>query len=165
VNRMHEYETHVVWTSNSAHGTACYQTYGREYEIRVAGKPTLHGSADPVFRGRADYHNPEDLFVAAVSACHMLTYLALAARNGVRVVSYEDRARGTLRVCDQGGGSLSSIELRPVVTLAHGMAVTAAADLHLEAANRCFLTNSCRVPITHMPEIRTLVRTNTGGAP
>jgi len=57
-----------------------------QYQARVAGKPNLAGTADPAFRGQRDKNNPEDFFLASISACHMLTYLALCARGGIQVV-------------------------------------------------------------------------------
>ena len=54
------------------------------------------GSADPTFRGDASLYNPEDLLLMALSACHMLSYLALCARAGIRVISYSDAATGKM---------------------------------------------------------------------
>ena len=83
--RAHEHAARLIWDGNTGGGTAGYAGYSRRYRVLVPGKPVLQGTADPVFRGEADRHNPEDLFLAAISACHMLSYLALCARQGVRV--------------------------------------------------------------------------------
>src|SRR5437867_11223446 len=102
--RSHDYRSHIVWDGNLGDGTASYATYGRQYRVVVAGKPDLNGSANPVFRGDAGKHDPEDLFLAAIAACHMLSYLALCARDGIRVVAYDDDASGTLVLDASGGG-------------------------------------------------------------
>src|SRR5690606_14624245 len=94
--RTHDYHATIRWTGNLGTGTATYAAYGRDYRISVPGKPDLDGSADARFRGDATRHNPEDLLVAALSACHMLAYLALCARLGVKVTGYIDEASGTL---------------------------------------------------------------------
>src|SRR5258706_10558564 len=94
--KSHAYAARLIWEGNTGEGTAGYRTYSRAYRVLVPGKPDLPGSADPAFRGEADKHNPEDLFLAAISACHMLSYLALCATQGIRVVAYEDEARGRM---------------------------------------------------------------------
>src|SRR2546423_13826445 len=83
---MHTYNARIVWDGNLGDGTSTYAGYGRQYRTVINGKPDLAGSADPSFRGEREKHNPEDLFLASISACHMLTYLALCARQGVVVV-------------------------------------------------------------------------------
>jgi organic hydroperoxide reductase OsmC/OhrA len=151
----HEYQAHVVWDGDTGEGTAAYTAYERRYRVLVAGKPEIAGSADPVFRGEADRHNPEDLFLAAVSACHMLAYLALCARGGVRVLAYEDRAAGTLVLHPAGGGRFEQIVLHPTVHVGGEEQAEEAARLHEVAHERCFIASSCSVPIRVEPLILT----------
>lgn len=148
------YAAHLRWTGNLGHGTADYIGYDRGYRIRIAGKPDLAGTADPAFRGEADKHNPEELFLASLAACHMLFYLSLCARNGVRVVGYEDHARGTLLLDARGGGRFEAITLHPIVTIADGVHAARAVELHDTAHERCFIANSCSFRIGHEPVIR-----------
>ena len=148
--RSHDYRSHIVWDGNLGDGTASYATYGRQYRVVVAGKPDLNGSANPVFRGEAGKHDPEDLFLAAIAACHMLSYLALCARDGIRVVAYEDDASGTLVLDASGGGRFEQVTLRPAVTIADGDPERAA-QLHHKAHEQCFIANSCSVPIRVEP--------------
>lgn len=149
----HAYAAGVVWDGNTGEGTASYGSYSRLYRVRTDGKPDLPGSADPAFRGDADRHNPEELFLAALSACHMLFYLSLCARGGVRVLAYEDRATGMLRVEPGGGGRFESITLHPVVRVDAASDGEFAARLHDEAHRLCFIAGSCGVPIHHRPVI------------
>lgn len=145
----HAYEVRLTWDGNRGAGTAGYTGYERDYRVLVNGKPDLPGSADPLFRGSAERHNPEDLFVAAVASCHMLVYLALCARSGVQVVAYEDRAVGRLVHQAGGGGRFEEILLRPRVTIADGSRAELAVRLHRVAHRRCFIANSCSAPIRH----------------
>jgi len=164
----HRYEAALTWTGNQGTGTSDYQSYGRSYCVSIAGKPVLRGSADPAFRGDAAIHNPEDLFLAAVAGCHMLSYLALCARRGVRVIAYEDRATGVLTL-EGGGGRFTRVELNPVVTVAGpaGGAGEGEGDrgdlelaeaLHETAHEQCFIANSVSVPVHCRPTVRTAAR-------
>ena len=150
----HTYATHLIWRGNRGTGTSSYTEYGREYRVLIEGKPTLIGSADPTFRGDPTLHNPEDLFVAALSACHTLAYLALCGRRGVRVLEYQDRARGTLLTTPDGGGRFESVTLGPVVTIADDADAALAAQLHDTAHAQCFIASSCSIPVWHEATIR-----------
>src|SRR3546814_10053897 len=86
----HHYEMQVTWTGAAAGGTTDYKTYSREYRADFPGKPSITGSSDPAFRGDPGLHNPEDMLVLALSSCHMLSYLALAALEGLEVVRSEE---------------------------------------------------------------------------
>jgi organic hydroperoxide reductase OsmC/OhrA len=151
--KSHEYRSHLVWDGNRGDGTASYQAYGRDYRVLVDGKPELSGTANAAFRGDPAKHDPEDLFLAAIASCHMLSYLALAARGGINVVAYEDRATGTLVLDNTGGGRFEEVTLRPVVTIAGGDEEKALA-LHDKAHELCFIANSCSVPIHHEPVVK-----------
>lgn len=157
----HRYEAALTWTGNEGTGTSDYRSYGRSYTVSIAGKPELRGSADPTFRGDAALHNPEDLFLAAIAGCHMLSYLSLCARRGVRVLAYEDKATGVLTL-EGGGGRFTEVELNPVVTVAGGGTGEAggadlelAERLHETAHEQCFIASSVSVPIRCNPTIRT----------
>jgi organic hydroperoxide reductase OsmC/OhrA len=151
--RRHDYAARVLWTGNTGQGTSSYSSYARDYRVQVAGKPELSGTADPAFRGDPQRHNPEDLFLAAIAGCHLLAYLALCARRGIRVLAYVDTAEGILEMNDQGGGRFTRIVLRPSVTIASPEHATLAIALHDEAHDQCFIAASCRVPIHLEPSI------------
>ena len=119
----------------------------------IEGKPDLNGSADRAFRGDAAVHNPEDHFLAAISGCHMLSYLALCAREGVNVIAYEDNARGILHLSG-GSGVFELVTLRPAVTIEDPSHSSLAMELHDRAAECCFIANSCRVRIEHRPVVQ-----------
>mgnify|MGYP000396469764 CR=1 FL=1 len=153
MSRTHRYTAEVEWTGRSPDEPWSYAAYSRAYTTRVPGKPELAGSADPTFRGDPDRHNPEDLFVAAISACHMLSYLALCARRGVEVLGYVDEAAGEMALERDGSGRFTEVVLHPKVTIAAGADPGLAESLHATAHEHCFIANSCSVPIRCRPEI------------
>lgn len=151
--RTHEYSLTARWQAEGSEGTKTYAGYTRAVEVRVDGKPALALSADPAFRGDAARHNPEDLLLAALATCHMLSYLALCARKRIVVLAYEDDARARLAVHPDGGGEFESVTLRPRVTIADGGDAQLALALHEDAARLCFIARSVRTPIAHEPVV------------
>ncbi|SDT51117.1 OsmC family protein [Jiangella sp. DSM 45060] len=149
----HQYSTTVRWTGNLGDGTASYRGYSRAHDIAADGRPVLAASSDPAFRGEADRWNPELLFVAALSECHLLQYLHLCAVAGVVVTAYEDTAGGTLELTPDGGGAITEVVLRPVVTVADASMVERAVALHERAHELCFLASSVRMPVRHEPTV------------
>ena len=160
--RTHRYESTLVWTGAGEKGTASYAGYGRDYTVRVEGKPELVGSANRIFRGDPTRHDPEDLFLAALSGCHLLTYLAMCARQGVRVLAYEDRPWGVLELDRDGGGRFAEVELRPRVTIAHDSDAARAGSLHEAAHRACFIAASVSVPVRCRPAIDVATAPATG---
>lgn len=150
----HRYTTRLRWTGDRGSGTSDYKAYGRDHVIEVASKPPILGSSDPAFRGDPGRHNPEELVVAALSACHMLSYLHLCAEAGVVVRAYEDDAEGTLEMGRDGGGHFTDVTLRPRVTISRGEPARALA-LHHGAHERCFIASSVNFPVRVEPaEVR-----------
>ena len=82
----HHFAARITWTGAVQGPTRSYDSYARDYLVEIEGKPPLAGSSDPAFRGDASRHNPEDLLVASLSACHLLWYLHLCADTGIEVV-------------------------------------------------------------------------------
>jgi organic hydroperoxide reductase OsmC/OhrA len=154
MNRPHRYRVDVVWTGNRGTGTDGYRNYSRNHVIRVPGKPDLAGSSDPTFRGDATRHNPEDMLVAALSTCHMLSYLHMATVAGVVVTDYRDAAEGTM-VTEGDGGHFTEVVLRPVVTITAASDPAKAEAAHEAAHHACFIANSVNFPVRCEP--RTVV--------
>lgn len=144
----HSYEVAVRWEGNRGTGTSGYRDYGREHTITTNGKHEISGSADRAFRGDIDRWNPEEMLLAALSQCHMLSYLHAAVMNGIVVTAYEDAAVGTMEQTSDGGGHFVSVTLRPVVTIAGG-SVELAESLHREANRMCFIASSVNFPVEH----------------
>lgn len=145
----HTYTLDIEWTGNRGTGTTGYREYDREHTVSAPGKPTLRGTADPAFRGVPDAWNPEELLVAALSQCHMLWYLALAAKAGVVVTGYTDHPAGRLAMNPDGSGQFSEVILAPQVTVADPSMVAEAERLHAEAHDMCFIARSVDFVVGH----------------
>ena len=156
MSKSHRYATTLTWTGNTGEGTASYRAYERAYEVAAEGKPALLGSSDPSFRGDAGRWNPEELLLAALSQCHLLSYLHVATLHGIVVEEYVDAATGTMEQTANGGGHFTSATLRPVVTISAGDPAVALA-IHLEASEKCFIAASVNFPVGHEPQV--VVRT------
>lgn len=89
---QHDYSLKIKWTGNTGKGTSNYTAFERSHSIFVENKKEILGSSDPAFRGDKTKHNPEDLLLASISACHMLWYLHLCAVAGIIVTDYIDNA-------------------------------------------------------------------------
>jgi len=151
--KQHNYEVCVNWTGNDGEGTSTYRSYRRDYTILSDGKPEIHGSSDPSFRGDRSRHNPEELLVASVSSCHMLWYLHLCAVNHIAVLEYRDLASGLLEEDATGSGEFVRVVLKPKVKISVGGDQHKAATLHAEAHRLCFIARSVKFPVDIEPEI------------
>ncbi len=144
----HRYEATITWTGTPGQGTTRRGDHSRNHEIAVECKPVIAGSSDPGFRGDPSRHNPEDLLVASLSACHMLWYLSLCGKAGIAVMDYVDRAEGTMAEDASGGGRFTQVVLRPEVTLGPGADRQRADALHHDAHEKCFVSQSVNFPVT-----------------
>lgn len=153
VGPEHHYETTIEWLGNRGTGTSGYREYGRELLLSADGKHSIDGSADRTFHGNADRWNPEDLLVASLSQCHMLSYLHVAVLRGIVVTAYTDTALGTMETTPDGGGRFTSVVLRPLVTITSMEMMDAAIDAHREASAKCFIANSVNFPVLHEPRV------------
>ena len=151
--RPHSYALKLTWTGNRGDGTATYASYARDYDITADGRPVLQGSSDPTFRGDPARYNPEQFLVAALSSCHMLSYLHLCAVHQVVVVSYVDNATGSMQQTTDGSGRFVEVTLNPTVTISSGDPQKALA-LHHEAHEKCFIANSVNFPVYVHPTIQ-----------
>ncbi|RLK47567.1 OsmC family protein [Microbacterium telephonicum] len=149
----HHYALRSEWTGNRGTGTSGYRDYDRSVTLSVAGKPDVAASSDKPFRGDPSKWNPEDLLLASLSECHLLSYLHACVTAGVVVVSYEDDATGTMVEDGRGGGAFREVVLRPRVVVAESSMVDAATAAHRQAREWCFIANSVNFPVRHEPQI------------
>lgn len=148
---QHHYSLNIEWTGNTGQGTSAYRAYERSHIISATDKPNIAASSDPTFRGDKTKYNPEELLVASLSSCHMLSYLHVCAEAGVVVVDYTDQATGTMVQTPDGGGHFTEVTLHPVVTVAEASMIEKANSLHHRASQLCFIANSCNFPVHHQP--------------
>ena len=151
---LHWYGTTLTWTGNLGSGTSGYKHYSRDFALEAEGKTVIAGSSDTVFHGTPGRWNPEEMLVAALSACHKLSYLHLCAVNGVVVTAYVDRAEGFMRFDPTtGSGHFERVVLRPEVTVTAGSDTGKAQELHHRAHELCFIANSVNFAVECDPVI------------
>jgi organic hydroperoxide reductase OsmC/OhrA len=143
------FTTHLEWTGAAKGPTRNPATFSRELSLNLEAM-TLPMSSAPGYRGDPTRGNPEQLFVASLSACQTLTYLFLAAKNGVAVAGYTDDAEGSLGVVD-GKVRMWRVILRPQITLETGANETRARELVAKAHDNCFIANSVSTPVEIVP--------------
>jgi len=152
--KEHRYQVSMTWTGNLGRGTADYRAYARNHEITAPKKSaSIAGSSDPAFRGDAARYNPEELLVAALSACHMLALLHLCATNGIVVTEYNDSAEGIMREKSDGAGDFVRVILHPRMTITDASRIEEARSLHHNAHELCFIARSVNFPVDHEPEV------------
>ncbi|MEO5535150.1 MAG: OsmC family protein [Pseudolysinimonas sp.] len=149
----HTFSVALSWTGNRGTGTSGSRDFGRDHVVSLDGKHLIEGSAARAFHGDLERWNPEELLIAALSQCHLLSYLYVAVQNGIVVASYTDAAVGTLVTDADGGGRFTEVVLRPVVTISAGDP-DVATRLHAEANRLCFIASSVNFPVRHEPSIQ-----------
>ena len=152
MTKEHHYAMTTDWVGHDAAQPFTYKSYSRTHLIGIDGKPTLEMSADPSFLGDPSKLNPEDCLIAALSGCHMLSYLALAAMRKVTVVAYTDHATGVM-LQEGDGGHFTEVTLRPKVTILKEADTELAHELHGLASKNCFIASSVNFPVLHKAEI------------
>jgi organic hydroperoxide reductase OsmC/OhrA len=138
---MSEHKATVKWSRDGRDFT--YKTYSRDH-VWIANGNEIPASAAAAYLGSPDRVDPEAALVAALSSCHMLTFLALAANKGFVVESYEDDAVGHLDKNAAGKLAITRVELHPRIAYG-GSKQPTAADLdwlHDKAHRECFIANS-----------------------
>lgn len=123
----------------------------REHIVSIDNKADILGSSDPAFRGDKTKHNPEDLLVSSLSACHILWYLHLCSEAGIIVTEYIDNATGVMNETANGGGQFIEVTLNPTVTITQQSMIDKANELHKKANELCFIANSVNFPVRHKP--------------
>ena len=149
---MSEHHASIVWRRTSQDYT--YQSYNRAHEWRFAATTTVPASATKEFRGDADRVNPEEALVAALSSCHMLTFLAIAAKRKRPLESYSDDAVGWMEKNEAGRLAITRVTLKPKIVWSSGVTVSAEEleQMHHEAHDGCFIANSVKTEIKVEPQ-------------
>ncbi len=152
-DHVHRYAARCAWSGSTGDG---YAAYGRQHEGTVEPVPgSLTLSADPSFRGDPAFMNPEQLLVLSAASCQLLSFLALAARAGIDVIAYEDRAEAEMPDHDRPV-RITRITLRPRITLspdAEPDTIERTHSLVARAHDECYVANSLTTTITVEPEI------------
>ncbi len=152
--KEHDFTAQVVWTGNQGEGTKSYRSYTRNWSVTTPGKPEIQCSNDPLLGGDPTLHNPEDMLIATVSACHMLWYLHLASSAKIVVTSYVDNPIGTGQSEPDGTGRFIKAVLKPVIEVARGTDLEKADQIHHQIHKHCFIARSVNFPITYEASYR-----------
>jgi peroxiredoxin-like protein len=139
--KVFRYQNEVHWKS------------GRRGVVGSSGKPDLEVSSPPEFKGEAGLWTPEDMFVAAINACTLLSFLAFAQQKGLEFVSYESEAEGTLEAIE-GKYRFTEIALHPHVALKSQEDVESARKILESAHAHCFISNSTSASVKLFPQFR-----------
>jgi organic hydroperoxide reductase OsmC/OhrA len=147
----------MMATQHSFHASLSWKKGGEgltvgNHRVEFEGRPPLEVSAAPQYRGDPTKLNPEELFLASLASCQMLTYLALAGRAGVDVVAYEDRAEATLAIAERKM-RITEVQLRPRITIAPSSDEAKARSLVEAAHGGCFVANSVACSVHTNAEI------------
>lgn len=152
---MHRYEATVAWQRNGQPFTD--HRYSRVHEWRFDGGARVSASPSPLSvpapMSDASCVDPEEALVAAASSCHMLFFLAFAAKRGFVIDSYVDEAFGVMDKGSDGKWSITRIVLRPRIAFAGDIMPAAddVAKLHHEAHEHCYIANSLKSEIIIEP--------------
>ena len=145
----HDYTARVVWTGNRGQGTVSYKAYDRTWNVETPGKPVVQCSNDPLLGGDPTLHNPEDMLIAALSACHMLWYLHLASDAGIAVQSYSDDPKAVGETDKTGASRFLHATLRPQITVPVGTDLARADAIHHQIHKTCFIARSVNFPVDY----------------
>jgi organic hydroperoxide reductase OsmC/OhrA len=142
-----KHEARLSWRRSTPTFTS--DTYSRDHVVTFGGGSSLPSSAAPEYRGTAALANPEEMLVAALSSCHMLTFFAIAARDGFVVDSYDDAAEGVLDKNADGRLAVTRVVLRPRIVFGGETQPDAAriAKMHQAAHRGCFIANSVKTEV------------------
>jgi organic hydroperoxide reductase OsmC/OhrA len=144
---MSEHRATVAWSRDTDDFT--YESYTRDHTWAFEGGTVVPASAATAYLGSAECVDPEEALVAALSSCHMLTFLAIAAKKRWVVDSYRDAAVGFMEKNAEGRLAITRVVLRPEIAFAGDAPDEAAlARLHHLAHEQCFIANSVRTEVT-----------------
>lgn len=145
--KKHDFTSLIEWTGNRGQGTQSYRGYDRTWRIQTPGKPEVHCSNDPLLGGDPTLHNPEDLLLSAVSACHMLWFLHLASSAKIVVSAYRDSPIGHGESEPSGAGRFIGITLHPHISLDNLADRDKADAIHGDIHQYCFIARSLSCPV------------------
>jgi organic hydroperoxide reductase OsmC/OhrA len=149
---MSEHTATIAWRRETP--DFAYETYNRDHDWSFDAGITVRASANPAYLGSESCVDPEEAFVASLSSCHMLTFLALAARKRYVVDAYKDQAVGVLDKDAAGHLAMTKVTLRPRVAFS-GEKVPSPEELrqlHERAHHACFIANSVKTEVVVEPQ-------------
>jgi organic hydroperoxide reductase OsmC/OhrA len=148
---MSEHKVTLEWKRETPDFS--YQSYNRDHDWTFDAGVSIRASAAPGYLGNAACVDPEEAFVASLSSCHMLTFLAIAARKQFVLDGYSDEAVGLLEKDAAGRLAITKVTLRPRIQFSGEKAPTAEeiARMHDQAHHACFIANSVKTDVVVEP--------------
>jgi organic hydroperoxide reductase OsmC/OhrA len=148
---MSEHKVTVSWKRETP--DFGYETYSRDHDWVFDAGVTVRASANPAYLGSERCVDPEEAFVASLSSCHMLTFLAIAARKRYVVDRYHDEAVGLLAKDASARLAVTHVTLRPEVAFSGDKVPTPdeVRTLHDQAHHACFIANSVKTEVVVEP--------------
>ncbi|MGD2171895.1 MAG: OsmC family protein [Gammaproteobacteria bacterium] len=146
---MSEYEAKLSWSLGA--GELAFGKYSTNHRMTFSGGLSATLTAAPEYGGDSRYVNPEEALAAALSSCHMMTFIALAAKARWKLRKYQDRAVALLGKTDDGRTRVSEIVLHPVTEFEPGHEIEPGklSEMHERAHRYCFVANaiSCEMRV------------------
>ena len=151
---MSEHRAQISWQNSGS--DLVYESYSRSHQWAFPGGTTVAASAAVEFMGKENRVDPEEALVASLSSCHMLTFLAIAAKKRINVASYSDSAVGYLDKNAHGRLAINRVTLSPAVEFVRGTAPDEQQfkRMHQLAHAECFIANSVNTEVIVEPSMR-----------
>ena len=155
---MFEYKANITW-HRQIDEEFVQSKYSRGHEWSFDGGTTIPASSSPhivplPYSVEANV-DPEEAFVAALSSCHMLLFLSIAAKRRFVVDTYIDNAVGIMEQDENGRFSISKVVLRPEIVFSGDKQPSKeqVKKMHHQSHTQCFIANSVKTTvITEIPE-------------
>jgi organic hydroperoxide reductase OsmC/OhrA len=147
--------TSAVKMKSFTYRTSVVDVQGRTASLQADGKPAMRVTSPPEFGGGPDVWTPEDLFVAAIEVCLMLTFVGIAAKRGLPFANYESKAEGLL-AWEEGSYRFTRVVVSPSITLFEEQSMAAAREIIERAHATCLVANSvsCEVVVEPAFEVQ-----------
>lgn len=142
-----QYSANISWNRHNIPFNT--KSFDRTHTIQFASGTSIQASSAPEFAGNAALPNPEELFVASISSCFMLTFLYLAAMKGLNIDAYKAEAVGTLAKNSEGKMAVTEVTLTPTVTFQDNQQVDSDTlnELFKKAHDNCFISCSVKTKV------------------
>ncbi|MCI0629666.1 MAG: OsmC family protein [Phycisphaerales bacterium] len=123
--------------------------YNRSHTLTFKNGQAIKASATPAYRGDSDMIDPEEAFVGSMASCHMLTFLFIAARQGLVIDSYEDDPVGYLEKNAEGRLAITRVVMRPRIAFGGDKSPDpdTLRQMHDQAHHDCFIANSAKTEV------------------
>ena len=153
--KNHTFTLSLAWEKPTTNAPSPRDPSLRRHTITHPDKPAIEGSAAPAFHGEVERWNPEELLLASLAQCHMLTFFYLAGLDGLVVTDYTDTPEATLETHTDGSGNITEVMLRPQVSVRAGFTGDIDA-IHERAHELCFIARSVNFPVRHDARVVTI---------